>query len=57
MILDPHIAIATVTTLGAGWLMMAAGVEKRALERRRRHRVCPSCGRDIQARVCAACTS
>jgi hypothetical protein len=52
---DPHIAIAAVTTLGAGWLMMAAGVEKSALERRRRRRICPSCGREIAARVCTAC--
>ena len=57
MHLDPHIAIAVVTTLGAGWLMMAAGVEKNALERRRRRRICPSCGREIHARVCATCTS
>jgi len=57
MHLDPQIAIAVVTTLGAGWLMMAAGVEKSVLERRRRRRICPSCGREIPARVCAACAS
>jgi hypothetical protein len=55
MHLDPQIAIAALTTLGAGWLMMAAGVEKSALERRRRRRICPSCGREIHARVCASC--
>jgi hypothetical protein len=55
MHLDPQLAIAAITTLAAGWLMMAAGVEKRALERRRRHRVCPSCGKDIAERVCATC--
>ena len=54
---DLQIAIAAVTTLGAGWLMMAAGVEKSVLERRRRRRICPSCGREIVARVCATCTS
>ena len=57
MHIDPHVLIAVVTTLGAGWLMMAAGVEKNVLERRRRRRVCPSCGREIAARVCATCTS
>jgi formate dehydrogenase maturation protein FdhE len=57
MRIDPQVAIAAVTTLGAGWLMMAAGVEKKALERRRRHRVCPSCGRKIAARVCASCAA
>jgi hypothetical protein len=56
MHLDPQIAIAIVTTLGAGWLMMVAGVQKNALEHRRQRRVCPSCGRQIEARVCAACS-
>jgi hypothetical protein len=55
MHLDPQIAIAAVTTLGAGWLMIAAGLQKSALEQRRRRRVCPSCGREIQARVCSSC--
>ena len=57
MHLDPHVAIAAVSTLGAGWLMMKAGLQKSALERRRNKRVCPSCGREIQARVCTTCTS
>jgi len=57
MHLDPHVAIAAISTLGAGWLMMKAGLEKSALERRRQRRVCPSCGREIQARVCSTCTS
>jgi hypothetical protein len=52
MDLDPHIAIAALTTLAAAWLMVVAGLQKNALERRRRRRVCPSCGREIHARVC-----
>jgi hypothetical protein len=55
MHLDPNIAIALVTTLGAGWLMIVAGLQKSALEQRRRKRVCPSCGREIDARVCTTC--
>jgi formate dehydrogenase maturation protein FdhE len=55
MHLDPHVTIAAVSTLAAGWLMMKAGLQKSALERRQRRRVCPSCGRAIQARVCASC--
>ena len=54
---DPHVAVAAVTTLGAAWLMIAAGLQKSALEKRGRRRVCPSCGREIQARVCASCAS
>jgi len=57
MHLDPHVAIAAVSTLAAGWLMITAGLGKNALERRSDRRVCPSCGREIQARVCASCTS
>jgi hypothetical protein len=55
MHLDPHVAIAAVSTLAAAWLMITAGLEKSALERRRCNRVCPSCGREIQARVCTTC--
>jgi hypothetical protein len=57
MHLDPHVAIAAVSTLGAGWLMIKAGLQKSALEQRRHKRVCPSCGREIRARVCTTCTS
>jgi formate dehydrogenase maturation protein FdhE len=56
MHLAPHIAIAAVSTLGAAWLMITAGLQKSALERKQRRRVCPSCGRQIQARVCASCS-
>ena len=55
MHLDPHLAIVAISTLGAGWLMMTAGLQKSALERRRRRRVCPSCGREIPARICTSC--
>jgi formate dehydrogenase maturation protein FdhE len=57
MHLDPHVAIAAVSTLGAAWLMMKAGLQKSALEHRHRRRVCPSCGREIRARVCTTCSS
>lgn len=55
MQIDPHVLIAAGSTLAAAWLMVTAGLEKSALERRRRKRVCPSCGREIQARVCTTC--
>jgi len=57
MHLDPNIALLGILTCGAGYLMIVAGLSKRALELKRRHRVCPSCGREIQARVCRACSS
>jgi hypothetical protein len=54
MTFDPHLALFFATTTGAAFLMMLAGVQKRALEWRRRRRVCPSCGRPIAGRTCRA---
>jgi formate dehydrogenase maturation protein FdhE len=56
MTIDPHTAVLAVTTLGVGWLMATAGLQKSALERRRRRRICPSCGREVRARVCTSCS-
>ncbi|HVS85796.1 MAG TPA: hypothetical protein VHD91_09200 [Gaiellaceae bacterium] len=50
-----HVAVLGITTLGIGWLMTQAGVCKSALEWRQRRRICPSCGREIHARVCSSC--
>jgi hypothetical protein len=55
MALDPHTATVAVATLGIGWLMTVAGLQKSALELKRRRRTCPSCGRHITARVCSTC--
>jgi hypothetical protein len=52
MELDPHIALLAVVTMAVGYLMALAGINKSALEWRRRGRVCPSCGRAMRARVC-----
>jgi hypothetical protein len=52
MELDPHIALLAVVTMGVGYVMALAGVSKNALEWRRRHRRCPSCGRAIDGGVC-----
>jgi len=53
---DLNIALLAVVTCGIGYLMMVAGLSKSSLELKRRQRVCPSCGRRIEARVCRACT-
>jgi hypothetical protein len=45
-----------VACSGAAFLMALAGVQKNALEWRRKKRSCPSCGRRIEARVCARCS-
>jgi hypothetical protein len=46
-----------VATTGVGFLMMIAGLQKSALEWRRRRRSCPSCGRHIEGRVCSSCSN
>ena len=55
--IDPQILAMLVGTTGVGFLMMMAGVQKSALEWRRRRRSCPSCGRVIEGRVCGPCSS
>jgi hypothetical protein len=55
MAIDPHMATLAVVTLGAGWLMAQAGLQKSALEWRRQRRNCPSCGRRLETRVCTSC--
>jgi len=55
MTLDLHLVVLAILTSGVGYLMLLAGVHKSALEWKRRQRICPSCGRRIQARVCTAC--
>jgi hypothetical protein len=57
MHLDPNIALIAVITCGVGYVMTIAGIQKSALEWRRRRRVCPSCGRSIETRVCSSCAS
>jgi hypothetical protein len=50
-------ALLLASTTGVGYLMLTAGIEKRALEWRRRRRNCPSCGRHIQGRMCSCSSS
>lgn len=52
MSFELHILILGLLTFGAGYLMIVAGLQKSALEWRRRQRRCPACGRAIESRVC-----
>jgi hypothetical protein len=51
MAVDPHIASLVLTT-GIGFVMVLAGLQKNALERRGRRKFCPACGRDLRACGC-----
>jgi formate dehydrogenase maturation protein FdhE len=55
MTLAPHLATLAMATLAIGWLMTIAGLQKSALELKKRRRVCPSCGRRITTRTCTSC--
>jgi len=50
---DPHAAALFVASAGVGLLMALAGLQKNALEWRRRRRICPSCGRERRRHACA----
>ena len=52
MTLTPQLTTLLVVSMLAGWLMTLTGVKKRGLEWRQRRRICPSCGREIESRVC-----
>jgi len=48
-----HLATLLVSTAGVGVLMSLAGLQKSALEWKRRRRICPSCGRRLRGRHCS----
>jgi hypothetical protein len=52
MAIDPHIVVLGIVTIVVGYFMLLAGVDKSALEWKRRRRTCPSCGRDVQRGIC-----
>jgi hypothetical protein len=53
MVLDPHVAAILAGTSIAGLLMAFSGIQKSALEWKRRRRICPSCGREAKTCLCA----
>jgi hypothetical protein len=46
--------ILLVSTTAIGFLMVLSGLNKNALEIRKRRRICPSCGREIHGRTCSS---
>jgi len=48
---------ALAAAVGVLYTMAFSGVSKHVLEWRHSVRRCPSCGRNIEARVCGRCTS
>ena len=56
MATHPNIVLLAVLTSGVGYLMVVAGLHKSLLEWRKSGRLCPSCGRTIESRVCRFCS-
>ena len=53
MTLDLQIAVLAALTMAIGYTMFFTGLKKHVLELKRRKRICPSCGRIIDGRVCS----
>ena len=49
-------ALLFVSTTGVGYVMLTAGVQKKALEWRRRRRVCAGCGKHLPGRSICTCS-
>jgi hypothetical protein len=52
MTLDPHTAVLVASAAGIGLSMSLAGLQKNALEWKRRRRICPSCGLVLRSGAC-----
>jgi hypothetical protein len=52
MTVDPQIVILVALVMAVGYTMFVSGLKKHALELKRRRRICPSCGRNIDGPVC-----
>ena len=50
--IDPGLALLAAVTTAIGWTMLFAGARKRMLDLRHQKRTCPSCGHEIDGRVC-----
>jgi hypothetical protein len=49
-------ALLLASTTGVGYLMLTAGLQKKALEWRRRRRVCAGCGKHLPGRNVCSCS-
>jgi NADH pyrophosphatase NudC (nudix superfamily) len=52
---DPHMTMLASSIAGVGFLMSWAGLQKSALEWKRRRRICPSCGHQLRGRAACGC--
>jgi hypothetical protein len=50
-------ALLLASTTGVGYVMLSAGIEKKALEWRRRRRTCAGCGKHLPGHSICTCSS
>jgi hypothetical protein len=50
-------ALLLASTTGVGYLMLTAGIEKKALEWRRRRRLCAGCGKHLPGHSVCDCSA
>jgi hypothetical protein len=55
--ISPETTLLLASTTGVGFLMLTAGLQKKALEWKQRRRTCAGCGKHIPGRVCSGCSS
>lgn len=49
-------ALLFVSTTAVGYVMITAGIEKKALEWRQRRRTCPGCGKHLRGHSVCTCS-
>jgi hypothetical protein len=55
--ITPDLAFLLVSTMGAGYLMVSAGLQKKALEWKQRRRTCAGCGKYLRGRSVCGCSN
>jgi hypothetical protein len=53
--MTPELAFLMVSTTGVGYLMLSAGLQKKALEWKRRRRTCAGCGKPLPGQSVCSC--
>lgn len=55
--LTPELTLMIGTTMGVGYLMLSAGLQKKALEWKHRRRKCAGCGKPLESDAVCSCAS
>jgi hypothetical protein len=55
--MTPETTLLLASTTGIGYLMLTAGVQKKALEWKNRRRICAGCGKHLPDRSVCRCAS